>query len=386
MLIGSVPYDTKVLSVQPGSLVGYWPMWELSGASAIELSGKTGEMAVNAGFETAGAGGADVFANWTETATGGTITQTTTGGEFRGGAAAAKLARTTGSPYLEQAVQVRPGATGLYTFWTRGDGTNAGRYYVYDVSNASDIIGLTSTGVAGTDFAQVSASFGAPAGCSQILLGLIASSVNSSIAYFDDVSLTALLCGKYVGPTIGQPGIGDGRTAVFFDGNNDYVNMYSPGFASAFNTTEGTVALWAKVNGASVWTDGVDRYLFRIGVDANNLVYGYKYGAGNNTWLGYTAGGTDKSRAITNQPTTWFHVAITYSATANAVKVYFNGAQVGATLTGLGTWSGSLAATLCTVGSSSTVPANPWSGWLGRMVIYDVALPASEIARLARVN
>jgi len=43
------------------------------------------------------------------------------------------------------------------------------------------------------------------------------------------------------------PGIGDGNTAPFFDGTNDYVNPFSVTFRGRFNGAEGTVMIWAKV-------------------------------------------------------------------------------------------------------------------------------------------
>ena len=146
------------------------------------------ELLSNPGFETAGAGGADVFANWVETAGDGTISDETT--LVHSGSHACKQERgTTVIDILQQLAGIVPGQSYHFTFWTRGDGTNAGRYAVYDVTHATGIIAVTSTGVSGTTYTKVSVDFTAPAGCVEIQLLLYTSAVNSSIAYFDDVSL-----------------------------------------------------------------------------------------------------------------------------------------------------------------------------------------------------
>ena len=62
--------------------------------------------------------------------------------------------------------------------------------------------------------------------------------------------------GTYTGVTLAQPGIGDGRSAPFFDGANDFVNVLSPGLASAFNGAAGTIALWFHVNSPASWNQG----------------------------------------------------------------------------------------------------------------------------------
>ena len=65
--------------------------------------------------------------------------------------------------------------------------------------------------------------------------------------------------GAYTGVTLGHAGIGDGNGCPFFDGANDYANIYSASLASAFNGAEGTVAVLLKVAKAGVWTDGTNR-------------------------------------------------------------------------------------------------------------------------------
>jgi hypothetical protein len=93
-----------------------------------------------------------------------------------------------GDSHYYQNIVVTPGGLGILTFWTKGDGSKAGRYSIYDVTHSADIVAATSTGVTAATYAQVTASFQVPAGCSQIRIRLQAPST-AGIAYFDDVAL-----------------------------------------------------------------------------------------------------------------------------------------------------------------------------------------------------
>lgn len=148
----------------------------------------TTEMVLNPGFETAGGGGADVFANWTETAGDGAIADETT--IKHAGSHSAKLTSgATSNTLLTQAITVIPGFTYNLSFWSYGDGTNAGQYLVYDATNAVNLIALTTTGKTAAAWAQVTASFVAPVGCVSVQLKLYCPPVNAGLCYFDDVSL-----------------------------------------------------------------------------------------------------------------------------------------------------------------------------------------------------
>src|SRR5574340_820862 len=97
--------------------------------------------------------------------------------------------------------------------------------------------------------------------------------------------------GTASGVTWDQAGIGDGETAAQFDGVNDTINVYSAGLASAFNGAVGTLAAWVKVNAASVWTDGANRSVVYVYVNASNFVQMRK-GSGGQIEMYYMAGGT----------------------------------------------------------------------------------------------
>lgn len=148
-------------------------------------------LVLNPSFETITSAGPPVdFANWSEIRSAGNLVedeQTLT----HSGSHALKLTRTTNSVNVNQTITgITGGAVYTLSFWTRGDGVHPGYYYLQDVTHATYIKLNESTGIAGTAYALYSYTFTAPAGCTSLRIFLYSSGVNSSYAYFDDVSLT----------------------------------------------------------------------------------------------------------------------------------------------------------------------------------------------------
>lgn len=192
--------------------------------------------------------------------------------------------------------------------------------------------------------------------------------------------------GTYVGVTLGQPGIGDGRTAASYDGATSYGNIYSASLAAAFNGAEGSIITWERVANAGVWTEsGADRCSLAIGNGGSNTVRAMRGGANNQYLLQYSAGGTTRLIFATLSTTSWFQIALTWSKTADQFKAYLNGTQVGATQTGLGTWAGTLSNGETVIGAINTSPFLAWFGSLAHTAIFNRALSAAEIASLAVV-
>jgi hypothetical protein len=155
----------------------------------FETVNSTPELLSNPGFETAGGGGADVFGSWVETAGSGTITDETT--TFHSGAHAAKLAFGTGQSYIGQALTVAASTTYQLVFWVYGDGTNQGRYSVYNNSGAAFITTITQVGTAVAGWTRVSQTFVTPVGCTAITIFLYSPAL-AGYAIFDDASVTLL--------------------------------------------------------------------------------------------------------------------------------------------------------------------------------------------------
>lgn len=146
------------------------------------------ELLSNPGFETAGAGGNDIHANWTETKGSGTIANTTEGAEVHGGTDACKMTMTGAEAdcFTLQTVVTTPGEWYIFQVWTRGDATVGGRYNIYDSTNSAEIVATTTTGVTGTTYTEVNKIFQAPADCILVSIILRCSTASGDV-FFDDV-------------------------------------------------------------------------------------------------------------------------------------------------------------------------------------------------------
>ncbi len=161
-----------------------------SGAPAMSAT----NLLSNPGFETAGAGGADVFGSWLEKTDYSPDSNISDEGVLvHGGAHACQLDNTISHlVYVQQFLSTIPGHRYRLSVWTRGDGSNSGRFAIFDETHVSDIIPFAqSCGITGTAYVRFTYDFTAPAGCVLISLSLAAPS-GVGTAYFDDVSVTDL--------------------------------------------------------------------------------------------------------------------------------------------------------------------------------------------------
>ena len=186
--------------------------------------------------------------------------------------------------------------------------------------------------------------------------------------------------------TFGQAGIGDGRTgALFTPASNSYVDLFSAALAADVSVTELTLAIWAKVSAAGVWTDSTFRTMMIFRADSNNEVEIYKPSSANALGVEYIGGGTSDFSTTTSYANTyWQHIALTLSKSADELKGYVNGVQAMATQSTLDTWSGALTAAI--LGAYTLVPASLWSGYLAHAILLNRAATAQEIAEAARIS
>ena len=150
------------------------------------------EQLSNPGFETPGAGGADIWANWTEVAGTGALANETV--NVNSGSDAAKLTAGAGADtaiYQEDTARTA-GEICLVSFFAAGDGTNAGHYSIKDETNGTWLRNYVSTGVTSTTYAQVDVFVEVPAGCTAIRVYFWCPPVNGAHCFVDDASLKVL--------------------------------------------------------------------------------------------------------------------------------------------------------------------------------------------------
>ena len=183
----------------------------------------------------------------------------------------------------------------------------------------------------------------------------------------------------YTGVTLGQPGIGDGRTSALYDGANDFDAIGTANLIAAFNPNEGSLMCWIRVFNAGVWTDGAFRTAAILQVNGNNRIILRRTAANNTFAFLYVAGAVASARDVGGLVTTgWLSALLTWSVAADEVIAYLNGGQQGAILNGLGVWVGALVAGTTCIGAANIAPANVWNGWLAHGAVWDYALPPAE--------
>jgi len=167
--------------------------------------------------------------------------------------------------------------------------------------------------------------------------------------------------------------------AINFNGTSHKIEVDPVG--AAINVSEGTIALWCKLNAVSA-----NAVAFHARVDGSNEIELQWLNSSNVFRFKYVADGTVETLSTSDvtEDSTWRHIAMTWSVAADEVKYYINGTQAGATDTALGAWSGTLST--AAFGVADDADAKFWNGPLNDMLIYDRPLNASEIALLYRVS
>jgi hypothetical protein len=186
--------------------------------------------------------------------------------------------------------------------------------------------------------------------------------------------------GAYTAVTLGQPGIGDGRTAPSFDGTTSYNNVFGASLAAAFNSALGSIAIWFRLPEN---VDATNRFAINLFTDANNRVV-FDRTAGTTMRWRYIAGGTTETLNITVANTAWHHFAVTWNKAGDQAIGYLDGVQQGAAQTGLGVWAGAIGQAL--IGASTAAPTFVWSGTLAHAAVWNSALSAAQILTLAQVS
>jgi hypothetical protein len=179
----------------------------------------------------------------------------------------------------------------------------------------------------------------------------------------------------YSGVTLGQPGIGDGKTCPYFDGVNDAVASGWAQLSGTLNITEGSLMVWSKpVGGWSAATTGGLVEMTNMG--GTNIMMNKGQGAVE-LW------GTGGWAYIKSSYTGWLHIGHTWSATSGKRFSYIDGNPVsdGVAFT---TLPGGFPAAF-QVGSGWL--SNNWfNGWMAHIVLLDRAATASEMRQAASVH
>lgn len=185
--------------------------------------------------------------------------------------------------------------------------------------------------------------------------------------------------GGYLGTyTLGVAGPTDFGMAYGVDllGTGE-IDGYSASLAGAFDSDTGMLACWVRPNSSTIWRDANIYNVFLIGV--SSTMYIECRVAINYIILVDSRAGTSPF-VIAVPPTTarWIHLAFTWDKPNDRISMYVNGSRL-IPSSGLGTWSGSIAANFVRYGDTSPSMANRnWPGKMAHVVVTN-AIPSDSV-------
>lgn len=106
--------------------------------------------------------------------------------------AAKVVAGSSADTYLKMQFSASAGTVYRVAFWTRGDGENGGRYKIYNDTAGTDIIELEETKIRKAIYKEKSMRIVGPAGIAIMSIYLYCSTVDGTVVYYDDLSVTQI--------------------------------------------------------------------------------------------------------------------------------------------------------------------------------------------------
>lgn len=365
----------------------YYPLNDTSGITIKDYSGNT---ANSTNILSSGSFDADLT-GWTPTNTGdGTIEVDTV--SPRTGAGCLKITQgSSGITVLSRTRGCYNGNSYEIRFWTRGDGTNAGRYAVRNVTSGDYIVAVgTSTGVAGTEYTEKLVEFtltGAVQTAIDIQIIFYGSAAAGGEVYFDDVTLIGIgsnFDGRLIGSgaTLDSEKIGLSSSILF--GGSDLININKHvNLATVWDDNPCTILVWAKPNFvfSEAQPNNYDLYSF-VGINTGNIFVNYYDSSTKTLNFRHYANGTNIDQHISDIPTGWFNTLFVSSGTD--LKCYFNG-SLKATKT-IDEWvAGDLS--IGVIANAGQLTAfHSWKGNMAHVTVWFRELTADEIASVTSVK
>lgn len=167
----------------------------------------------------------------------------------------------------------------------------------------------------------------------------------------------------------------------YFDGVNDYVNIYSAGYAAALNGAEGSFLAWVHTEAG--WTDGSAHFIVNIQDTGAGRVNAIRKTANNNElWFQSTlAGGSGVTVTVAGLNTNWLPIGMSWSVANNEFKAYCMTGQVGTTKTYSTGWSGVQSIANSLGSGLGNAASSPWLGWMDHAIVLNRPFTLAEWLR-----
>jgi len=336
-------YEAVLAAMLPDNMIAWYKLDEASGTTIVDYAARVGNLLPNPSFEVAGS---PLHLGWGRNLSDGSIEDEAV--VIHSGSHAIKLtagANRATAYYITVLPTLVPGTQYVLRLWTRGDGTNAGRYRVRDDIYGADIVPATTTGVAGTEYQQITAAFIQPVGATKACVWLVCPNVNGGVAYFDDIELLAPVGAGAMNGTLVGTGTTYQQSGIYgpcmqFAGASyislpwSLVNAMTDGLGLI---NEGTVLVWNAFTEPDVWGQpddrAYDKQLWTItaadGPGGYNALYTYKCGGEdfiNNPILVSDGDSFQRhSSVISSLGIGWASYGVTWNIAAGRANCYVNG-------------------------------------------------------------
>jgi lysophospholipase L1-like esterase len=182
--------------------------------------------------------------------------------------------------------------------------------------------------------------------------------------------------GAYTRSTLGQLGIGDGRTSVAFPGNG-FSDIYSTSFNNAFSGNEFSISIWLK---NSNWRDASIGYPLAFSMDGSNWIFIEKNGG----QIDYQrkASGVNKTLTIPIIDTPYFtFITITASKSGDIQRLMWNGIEY-ANVGTLSNLTVPISANYCTIGANNNTGASGFVGNAAHVSVANAPITLAEHRKL----
>jgi hypothetical protein len=189
--------------------------------------------------------------------------------------------------------------------------------------------------------------------------------------------------GVYTGVTLGQPGIGDGKTSALFDGATSFVNIYTTELNALFDGDELTMLIWNKHASEAAWSDGIFRRMINIEGDGDGEASINK--SSTASLMQATLEATGSSNITKSSGGIYFVPNILVaSKSGNYFRYYRSGLLVGQVAYPAGAWAADLNDTNCAIGARNLTPTQLYSGYLAHAAIWRTPLSDAQAKYLSR--
>jgi lysophospholipase L1-like esterase len=177
--------------------------------------------------------------------------------------------------------------------------------------------------------------------------------------------------------SLGQPGIGDGKTAAGFGltGADWQVTLPAALVNAKFSGNAGSLILWVKVDAAADWTDGASHCAFMLSAGDFSSYFRIQKAANNAITFG-AAGIEETQTGFASDG--WMHLALTWDRNANNARGYYKAAlrTTDFLMVNLPDWTGK---TLTYAHLGTSVGLNRWKGSMAHAILLDRAATPAEI-------